>query len=203
MGEDAHPDPLIAEITNGKAPGRAIDLGCGLGANTLALAADGWEATGVDGSQVAIERNRQAAAERGVDARFETVDLTNGIPGGPYDLITMFFLHLQVDDHARLLASVTDSLNPGGTFLYAGHDKDFVHSHDGTMGDLEHRHDDGDGEGHDWAHSWEDRETGSPAQIAAMLTGLHVERAELLTRDIHHGPQLMEMTDVIVVATKD
>lgn len=58
-------------------PGRAIDLGCGTGANAIFLAKHGFEVTGVDFAQAAIEKARQRANEAGVQVRFIVDDLTD------------------------------------------------------------------------------------------------------------------------------
>src|SRR5512133_724464 len=58
-------------------PGRAIDLGCGTGANAIFLAQHGFEVTGVDFASAAIEKARQRAAGAGVQVNFLVDDLTN------------------------------------------------------------------------------------------------------------------------------
>jgi methylase of polypeptide subunit release factors len=73
-------------------PGRAIDLGCGTGANLRYLARHGFETTGVDFSPEALGIARKRARANGTDAsvRFVEGDLTAGeIPGveGPFDLL--------------------------------------------------------------------------------------------------------------------
>lgn len=57
------PDELKAVIEEPDAlpPGRALDIGCGSGANVIYLATQGWQATGVDFSPVAIRIARNAA----------------------------------------------------------------------------------------------------------------------------------------------
>ncbi len=72
---------------------RAIDLGCGTGANVVHLAGLGFDAWGVDFSEVAIRKARARAARAGVDAHFVVADLTSdSIPGvsGPFDLLIDF-----------------------------------------------------------------------------------------------------------------
>jgi len=73
-------------------PGRAIDLGCGSGANAVFLAEHGFHVTGVDFSGVALRKARRLAEARGVDRRVLLIrgDLTAAeIPGvlGPFDLL--------------------------------------------------------------------------------------------------------------------
>ena len=54
------PNPqLVAEIA-GRPPGRALDAGCGEGADAIWLARDGWEVVAADISGVALERGAPA-----------------------------------------------------------------------------------------------------------------------------------------------
>ena len=76
-------------------PGRAVDLGCGTGANSLFLAEHGFDAVGVDFSRVAVERAQRAAERLGLAdrARFVVGDVTaERIPGadGPFDLVVAY-----------------------------------------------------------------------------------------------------------------
>ncbi len=67
-------DDLEARIT---APfGKALDVGCGTGAHTIALAQRGWQATGVDAVPAAVEQARAKAAAAGADVRFVEGDAT-------------------------------------------------------------------------------------------------------------------------------
>ena len=56
--------------------GRALELGCGSGTWSVALAVRGWDVTGVDVVPKAIRQARARAAAAGVDARFVTADVT-------------------------------------------------------------------------------------------------------------------------------
>src|SRR5439155_8349298 len=69
-------------------PGRALELGCGTGTNTVWLAQHGFDCTGVDLSPRAIARARQRADEAGVQVNFLEADLT-ALPdlGGPFDFL--------------------------------------------------------------------------------------------------------------------
>src|SRR4051794_8575714 len=51
---------LVAEVA-GLTPGRALDVGCGEGADAIWLAQNGWTVTAIDVSDVAIIRAREAA----------------------------------------------------------------------------------------------------------------------------------------------
>ena len=114
---------LIAEIT-GVAPGRALDLGCGEGADAIWLGQQGWQVTGVDVSAVALERAERHAVESGVadQVTFEKHDLALSLPAGPFDLVQAQFLHstawIPRDDIIRRAAAL---VVPGGLLLVVGH----------------------------------------------------------------------------------
>src|SRR5690349_12892816 len=63
------PNQRLVEMVTGITPGSAIDVGCGEGADVVWLAQQGWLTTGVDVSQVAIDRAAKHADEAGVGPR--------------------------------------------------------------------------------------------------------------------------------------
>lgn len=62
--DSAEPRPELAGVIRGR-PGRALDLGCGIGTDAIYLARQGWEAVGVDFVPEAIETARSRAAASG------------------------------------------------------------------------------------------------------------------------------------------
>jgi SAM-dependent methyltransferase len=69
---------LVSLVESGRIePCRAIDLGCGAGANAIYLAQKGFEVTGVDYANAAIETARKRAMDAGVAINFIVDDLTN------------------------------------------------------------------------------------------------------------------------------
>ncbi len=70
------------------APCRAIDLGCGTGANAVWLAQHGFDVTALDLSPLAIHRAEERAAAAGVHPRFLAADvLTPPDLGEPFDFL--------------------------------------------------------------------------------------------------------------------
>ena len=63
-------------------PSRAIELGCGNGANAIELARRGFEVTAVDFSAVALGRAQQRAADASVDVEFVAADVCDFQYGG-------------------------------------------------------------------------------------------------------------------------
>jgi 2-polyprenyl-3-methyl-5-hydroxy-6-metoxy-1,4-benzoquinol methylase len=69
-----------------RAPGKALDLGCGTGTNALNLARHGWQVTGIDFAPIAIRRARRKAAAAGLEIDFHAADVSNlSMLSGPYD----------------------------------------------------------------------------------------------------------------------
>src|SRR5260370_439719 len=58
------------------APCRALELGCGTGANAVWLAQQGFDVTGIDLSPIAIERALERAAQAAVTVQFLESDVT-------------------------------------------------------------------------------------------------------------------------------
>ena len=105
-------------------PARAIDLGCGSGADSVYLATQGFSVTGVDFSSVAIDKARVAAAtlHEGQAVDFVVADLltlpSEEIPG-PFDLL---FDGGTLDDfppavRPRIADVVTALARPGSVFV--------------------------------------------------------------------------------------
>ena len=56
-------------------PCRALDLGCGTGTNSVWLAQQGFEVTGIDVAPLAVERAAESAHAAGVQAHFMVADV--------------------------------------------------------------------------------------------------------------------------------
>ncbi len=114
----------LVEVAADLAPGRALDLGCGEGADAIWLAEHGWQVVAVDISATALQRARAAAAEQNLLARivFERHDLPDSFPDGHYDLVSSQFLHSPVRlARDRTLRRAADAVATGGTLLIVDH----------------------------------------------------------------------------------
>jgi len=114
----------LAELVEPMTPGRALDLGCGEGADAMWLAEHGWHVTAVDISRTALDRAAADAVARNLADRidFQRHDLTESFPDGAFDLVSAQYLHSTVPlDRARLLRRAADAVAPGGTMLIVDH----------------------------------------------------------------------------------
>lgn len=106
------------------APGTALELGAGHGADALWLANQGWQVTATDISPTALERIAARATEQGLSDRVTTAvaDATAEFPPGTFDLVYAAFTHLpEHPDGARAITSALAALNPGGVLLLLDH----------------------------------------------------------------------------------
>ena len=100
--------------------GKALVLAMGEGRNAVYLAENGFDVTGVDISEVGIEKCERLAEERGVVVNSIVADLTDYDMGKEqYDLITNFYFY-----DKSILAGVIESLRPGGIFIFETYSRD-------------------------------------------------------------------------------
>jgi tellurite methyltransferase len=107
------PTPLVQTIAANLHPGRALDLACGTGRNTLWLAEQGWRVTAVDGAAAALQ-NLHHRRVTPVLANLQTVGYT--IEPATWDLILIAY-YLQRD----LFEPAKAGLKPGGTIIAIVH----------------------------------------------------------------------------------
>jgi SAM-dependent methyltransferase len=119
------PNVVLVEEIEAMEPGTALDLGCGEGADSIWLAGKGWQVTGADISQIALDRAAGHAEDTGVADRtsWERHDFSQSIPAGPFDLVSAHFLHSPVDDpRDPALRAAAEAVAPGGTLLVVSHE---------------------------------------------------------------------------------
>jgi SAM-dependent methyltransferase len=97
--------------------GKVLDIGCGCGIPVARqLAAAGHQVTGVDVSDVQIERARQLVP----GAVFFRADATETVfPPGNFDAVVCLYalIHMPLDRQPRLLRDIARWLRPGGWLL--------------------------------------------------------------------------------------
>lgn len=125
-------DVVLAEVP-GLAPGRALDVGCGEGADAVWLARGGWDVTGLDVSEVALDRARAAAARAKVDVTWLLADLAD-LADDPtaratFDLVSAQYPVLRRSTGDDVLRALLGAVAPGGTLLVVFHaDMDEEHA---------------------------------------------------------------------------
>ncbi|WP_250904938.1 cyclopropane-fatty-acyl-phospholipid synthase family protein [Nonomuraea sp. NEAU-A123] len=118
------PNVILVREAADLEPGRALDLGCGEGADAVWLARRGWRVTAVDISGVALERAARHAVREGVAERidWQRHDLATSFPDGVFDLVSAQFLHSHGDlPREEVLRTAAAAVAPGGVLLVVGH----------------------------------------------------------------------------------
>lgn len=117
-------NPVLVRAAGQLAPGTALDLGCGEGADAIWLAQRGWRVTAVDISATALDRAAAHATSAGVGDRIDwrQHDLARTFPPGTYDLVTAQYLHSPVElPREQVLKAAAEAVAPGGLLLAVGH----------------------------------------------------------------------------------
>lgn len=118
----------LQQIVNGPealAPGRALDLGSGLGRKAIFLASNGWAVTGVEMVPRAVAGARRRASEGGVQVDFRVGDVTRletvGLTSG-FDLLFDFGCYHGLNERQReqYSAGLSALAAPSATLLLMG-----------------------------------------------------------------------------------
>ena len=113
---------LVAEVA-ALAPGRALDVGCGEGADSIWLDERGWNVTAIDVSEVAICRAQEASLSAGASVEFVCGDvLRTPFPAGSFDLVSMQYPALPNAAGDASVRRLLGTVRPGGLLLVVYHD---------------------------------------------------------------------------------
>ncbi|WP_241070583.1 class I SAM-dependent methyltransferase [Achromobacter insuavis] len=101
---------------------RVLDIGCGAGASSLALAARvgaGGQVLGVDISERLIDRARALACNANTPVRFQVADASNTeLPEGAFDILFSRFGVMFFDDPTAAFTHMRRALRPGGRVAF-------------------------------------------------------------------------------------
>jgi len=102
-------------------PGTALDMGCGSGVDSVYLAKLGWQVTGLDFMQEALDMTAKRAREAGVELELVHADVTEWENDARFDLLLDSGLmhNMSRDNLAGYRAKILDWLEPNGDFVLA------------------------------------------------------------------------------------
>ncbi|MFN8125677.1 MAG: class I SAM-dependent methyltransferase [Candidatus Nanopelagicales bacterium] len=204
------PNEALVVEARSMVPARALDVGCGEGADAVWLARQGWDVTALDISGVAVRRAEQAADAAGVKVRFLHSGLVEAqLPAAGYEFVAALYpAFMMTADHEAeraLLAAVA----PGGTLLFVHHaqfgtpespgEESPGHGHD-------HHRAAGPGQGPGNGAGITPRDLVGVADVRAFVESVGAEWAietyEQRTRDIHGGAGAHHTEDVVLRARR-
>jgi SAM-dependent methyltransferase len=115
-----------------------LDLCCGEGRHTIALARRGYHVTGLDLSALHLRLARQAAKEAGVSVRWHRADMRDIPWEGEFDAVinvfTSFGYFESDDEDFKVLVGVARALKPDGRFLLDTINREWLVRHLETHG---------------------------------------------------------------------
>lgn len=115
---------FLAEVDD-LSVGRALDVGCGEGADAIWLARGGWDVTAIDISEVAIGRARSAARLAEVTVEWVRGDaLRTPFPADSFDLVSLQYPALPKTSGEDAVRGLLETVRPGGLLLAVFHDLD-------------------------------------------------------------------------------
>ena len=117
-------NPYLTELASTLSAGRALDLGCGQGGDSIWLAQRGWQVVAVDVASRALELAAHRARELHVDGLidFQRHDLSESFPAGAFDLVSAQYLHSPVRlQRPQILRRAAEAVASGGILLIVDH----------------------------------------------------------------------------------
>lgn len=179
----AEPNGFLVSEVESLSPGRALDLACGEGRNSVWLAGRGWAVVGVDFSPIGLDKAAAFADHLGVEVEWVLSDVTTYEPDREaFDLVVVLYLQLPVDELGFALGKASSALAPGGTLLAVTH-----HSENIAGG---------------FAGPQDPTILQTQQQLAALLPGLEIEKAERVTRDAEKDGESGVAIDALLRARK-
>lgn len=119
---DSEPNAVLIAEVGGLPSGRALDIGCGTGAEAIWLTTQGWKVTALDVSHVVIDRAKARAARAGVDVAWVQGRLEDlPLPADGFDLVTAHYPALLHSPRGEVGKALVAAVAPGGTLLVVHH----------------------------------------------------------------------------------
>src|SRR5262245_57704190 len=129
--------PKLIQLS-GHTSGNLLDLGCGPGRFAVPLAQKGFKVTGVDRTQLLLDRGKEHANSQGVNVEWVREDMRQFVRPNTFDLVismfTTFGYFEDMIENRAVLQNVFESLVSGGIFLMDIAGKEIVARHFQTAG---------------------------------------------------------------------
>jgi 2-polyprenyl-3-methyl-5-hydroxy-6-metoxy-1,4-benzoquinol methylase len=112
---------LVSEVSDLR-PGRALDVGCGEGADAIWLAQRGWHVTALDVAEAALSRAEHRAREVGAEVQWLHAGLLEApLASEAFDLVSAQYPALRHTADDAAIRTLMRLVAPGGTLLVVHH----------------------------------------------------------------------------------
>ncbi len=117
-----HPNAALVTEVGHLEVGRALDVGCGEGADAIWLAGQGWQVTAIDVSTVALQRAASAAEQSAVDVEWMHAGLLDApLPPAGFDLVSAQYPALLRTPTCDAERALLTAVAPEGHLLVVHH----------------------------------------------------------------------------------
>jgi 2-polyprenyl-3-methyl-5-hydroxy-6-metoxy-1,4-benzoquinol methylase len=114
-GQALLPESFLIDHLSCLKAGSVLDIACGDGRNSIFLAEKGFKVTGMDFSEIALDRLRKAADEKNLPIETIEMDLDEGFSAiKKFD--NLIVIHFKLSN--LVLDQIPNLLTPDGLFLY-------------------------------------------------------------------------------------
>jgi 2-polyprenyl-3-methyl-5-hydroxy-6-metoxy-1,4-benzoquinol methylase len=114
--------PAVFDRFNIPSSGSLLDIACGEGSFSTAMAKQGWKAAGLDQSPDMIKQARKQAEQLSVEVEYYVQDMRQSFPLHDLDLITCWYdslnYLLEPEGLSQVFQNAFEALKPGGVFLF-------------------------------------------------------------------------------------
>jgi SAM-dependent methyltransferase len=109
------PQPVLVSVVDaGQVKGAVLDIGCGLGNNSILLASRGFQVTGVDGAPTALAKARERAGDLDIDFQVGDATKLEGLENRFDTVIDSALYHcLNEEDRHKYMAALHRATRPG------------------------------------------------------------------------------------------
>jgi SAM-dependent methyltransferase len=113
------PQPVLVAVVNaGQISGSVLDIGCGLGDNSIFLASRGFQVTGVDGSPTALEQARDRAGDLDIDFQLGDATKLDGLENRFDTVVDSALYHCLTEEQRRLYIDALHRATKPGARLH-------------------------------------------------------------------------------------
>ncbi|MBS2037018.1 methyltransferase domain-containing protein [bacterium] len=111
---------FLRSVLPGRTQARVLDLACGSGRLSLAMARLGWRVTALDFKESMLRRGREMAEKAGLAIDFILQDMRKLNYEAEFDFVLSFlhsFGYFRDEENLRVLSAMARALKPGGRLL--------------------------------------------------------------------------------------
>lgn len=111
---------FLRSVLPARAQARVLDLACGSGRLSLAMARLGFGVTALDFKESMLRHGREAAAKAGLSVEFVCQDMRRLDYESEFDFVLSFlhsFGYFRDEENLQVLSAISRSLKPGGRLL--------------------------------------------------------------------------------------